>query len=54
MAARIDWPALTRAHPELSFLPALLCAAASVHDFDRGETVFRLGARPLVDFRDSG
>lgn len=48
MAARIDWQALTRAHPELAFLPAPLRAAASVRDFDRGEVVFRRGARPQM------
>lgn len=46
MATHMDWPALTHAHPELSFLPSSLRAVTVVHDFDRGETVFRRGARP--------
>jgi CRP-like cAMP-binding protein len=46
MAARLDWLALARAHPELSLLPVPLRATAVVRTFDRGEAVFRIGARP--------
>ncbi len=42
----IDWPALTRTHPELSFLPATLRTAAAIQRVDKGETVFRRGSRP--------
>lgn len=46
LAVRIDWPALTRTHPELSLLPTLMRASAVVCAFGKGEAVFRLGARP--------
>ncbi|HYA47775.1 MAG TPA: Crp/Fnr family transcriptional regulator [Burkholderiales bacterium] len=46
MAARLDWPALARAHRELASLPASLRAVATVCAFGKRETVFRLGARP--------
>ncbi|TAM46243.1 MAG: Crp/Fnr family transcriptional regulator [Gammaproteobacteria bacterium] len=46
MATHMDWPALTHTHPELSFLPSSLRAVTVVHDFDKGETVFRRDARP--------
>jgi CRP-like cAMP-binding protein len=46
MAAPVDWPALTRKHPALSFLPASLRAATTVRSFGKGQAVFRLGARP--------
>jgi CRP-like cAMP-binding protein len=46
MAARVDWAALARAHPELSFLPQPLRAAATRQAFSKGEAVFRRGARP--------
>lgn len=48
MTTRIDWPALTRTHPELSLLPTLMRASADVYAFDKGEAVFRLGTRPLA------
>lgn len=46
MATLVDWPTLTRTHPELALLPAPLRASAEVCTFGKGETVFRLGARP--------
>lgn len=46
MATPVDWPALTRKHPVLSFLPAPLRAVATVCVFGKSETVFQLGARP--------
>jgi len=46
MGATVDWRALTRAHPELSFLPQPLRVAATRHALGKGEAVFRLGARP--------
>jgi len=42
----MDWPALTHTHPELSFLSSSLRADTVVHDFDKGETIFRRDARP--------
>jgi CRP-like cAMP-binding protein len=42
----MDWPALTRAHPELALLPAPLRAAATRQAYGKGEAVFRAGARP--------
>lgn len=55
MPARLNWPTLTRAYPELSFLPPSLRAAAAVHRFDKGEAVFRRGTHPqAIHFLLSG
>lgn len=46
MAASVDWPALSRTHPELSFLTQPLRASATQQAVVKGEVVFRLGAHP--------
>jgi CRP-like cAMP-binding protein len=46
VVARIDWTALTRAHPELTLLPEPLRASATLRAFGKGEAVFRIGSRP--------
>lgn len=43
---QIDWKMLAAAHPELSGLPAILCAGAAEIAFAAGEVLGRRGTRP--------